>query len=167
MDARIWAEDEEILGIGAGDGTRTRDIDLGKVALYQLSYSRPGAILIIWRRTHRCQRLGKGTLSRPGNQTRDRATASSSLREGRPTYTLSAGPISCTCGTDDRAPAIRSANSLLARQAFWPTSEEASSRPNWWTLSMDFLLYIGSREPEFGSGVLEPESGASRPFLCP
>ena len=26
---------------GAGDGTRTRDIDLGKVALYQLSYSRP------------------------------------------------------------------------------------------------------------------------------
>ncbi len=31
------------LGIGvngAGDGIRTRDIDLGKVALYQLSYSR-------------------------------------------------------------------------------------------------------------------------------
>ena len=27
---------------GAGDGIRTRDIDLGKVALYQLSYSRPG-----------------------------------------------------------------------------------------------------------------------------
>ena len=26
--------------IGAGNGTRTRDIDLGKVALYQLSYSR-------------------------------------------------------------------------------------------------------------------------------
>ena len=25
---------------GAGDGTRTRDINLGKVALYQLSYSR-------------------------------------------------------------------------------------------------------------------------------
>jgi hypothetical protein len=25
---------------GAGNGTRTRDIDLGKVALYQLSYSR-------------------------------------------------------------------------------------------------------------------------------
>jgi hypothetical protein len=30
-------------GIGAGDGIRTRDINLGKVALYQLSYSRvPG-----------------------------------------------------------------------------------------------------------------------------
>ena len=28
--------------LGAGDGTRTRDIDLGKVALYQLSYSRRG-----------------------------------------------------------------------------------------------------------------------------
>ena len=27
-------------GVGAGDETRTRDIDLGKVALYQLSYSR-------------------------------------------------------------------------------------------------------------------------------
>ena len=27
-------------GYGAGDGIRTRDIDLGKVALYQLSYSR-------------------------------------------------------------------------------------------------------------------------------
>ena len=29
---------------GAGDGTRTRDIDLGKVALYQLSYSRPAIL---------------------------------------------------------------------------------------------------------------------------
>ncbi len=27
--------------IGAGNGTRTRDIHLGKVVLYQLSYSRP------------------------------------------------------------------------------------------------------------------------------
>ena len=27
--------------IGAGDRIRTGDIDLGKVALYQLSYSRP------------------------------------------------------------------------------------------------------------------------------
>ena len=26
--------------VGAGDGVRTRDINLGKVALYQLSYSR-------------------------------------------------------------------------------------------------------------------------------
>ncbi len=26
---------------GAGNGTRTRDFNLGKVALYQLSYSRP------------------------------------------------------------------------------------------------------------------------------
>lgn len=31
-------------GVGdrAGNGTRTRDINLGKVALYQLSYSRNG-----------------------------------------------------------------------------------------------------------------------------
>jgi hypothetical protein len=28
------------LGNGAGDETRTRDINLGKVALYQLSYTR-------------------------------------------------------------------------------------------------------------------------------
>ena len=29
-----------LLGSGAGDETRTRDINLGKVALYQLSYTR-------------------------------------------------------------------------------------------------------------------------------
>ncbi len=29
-----------IAATGAGDGIRTRDINLGKVALYQLSYSR-------------------------------------------------------------------------------------------------------------------------------
>ncbi|SPC13192.1 hypothetical protein CO2235_180090 [Cupriavidus oxalaticus] len=28
------------MGIGAGDESRTRDLNLGKVALYQLSYSR-------------------------------------------------------------------------------------------------------------------------------
>jgi hypothetical protein len=33
--------------IGAGDGIRTRDIDLGKVALYQLSYSRPWGNFIL------------------------------------------------------------------------------------------------------------------------
>ena len=33
---------------GAGDGIRTRDIDLGKVALYQLSYSRLAGILILY-----------------------------------------------------------------------------------------------------------------------
>ena len=33
----------EICLLGAGDGIRTRDINLGKVALYQLSYSRLGA----------------------------------------------------------------------------------------------------------------------------
>ena len=27
--------------VGAGNGTRTRDIKLGKLALYQLSYARP------------------------------------------------------------------------------------------------------------------------------
>ncbi len=30
----------ESMEAGAGDGIRTRDINLGKVALYQLSYSR-------------------------------------------------------------------------------------------------------------------------------
>ena len=33
---------------GAGDGIRTRDINLGKVALYQLSYSRSRAELVVW-----------------------------------------------------------------------------------------------------------------------
>ena len=30
---------------GAGDETRTRDINLGKVALYQLSYTRDWALI--------------------------------------------------------------------------------------------------------------------------
>ena len=31
-----------LLNIGAGDGIRTRDPQLGKLMLYQLSYTRPG-----------------------------------------------------------------------------------------------------------------------------
>ena len=34
----VWA----FLEFGAGDESRTRDLNLGKVALYQLSYSRMG-----------------------------------------------------------------------------------------------------------------------------
>ncbi len=46
------------LGNGAGDGIRTRDPNLGKVVLYQLSYTRnlklpPG----MTRRSERCQRI--------------------------------------------------------------------------------------------------------------
>ena len=37
-------------GHGAGDGIRTRDINLGKVALYQLSYSRLEGLNDILRR---------------------------------------------------------------------------------------------------------------------
>jgi hypothetical protein len=40
---------------GAGDGIRTRDIDLGKVALYQLSYSRPPEIFIVYHKQSMCQ----------------------------------------------------------------------------------------------------------------
>ena len=40
---------------GAGDGIRTRDIDLGKVALYQLSYSRLGETFILYRPRVCCQ----------------------------------------------------------------------------------------------------------------
>ena len=32
---------------GAGNGTRTRDINLGKVALYQLSYSRTARRIVV------------------------------------------------------------------------------------------------------------------------
>ena len=42
---------------GAGDGIRTRDIDLGKVALYQLSYSRSAEKTIFARKHSRCQTL--------------------------------------------------------------------------------------------------------------
>ena len=34
--AKIW----RLFFYGAGDGARTHDLDLGKVALYQLSYAR-------------------------------------------------------------------------------------------------------------------------------
>ena len=44
---------------GAGDGIRTRDIDLGKVALYQLSYSRPEGNPIFTQNRNRVKRYGK------------------------------------------------------------------------------------------------------------
>jgi hypothetical protein len=37
---------------GAGDESRTRDLNLGKVALYQLSYSRRGVSLLALRLPH-------------------------------------------------------------------------------------------------------------------
>ena len=37
-----------ILKFGAGNEARTRDLDLGKVALYQLSYARIHGILLIF-----------------------------------------------------------------------------------------------------------------------
>jgi hypothetical protein len=40
---------------GAGDGIRTRDINLGKVALYQLSYSRLTGLTIFQRVRRECQ----------------------------------------------------------------------------------------------------------------
>ena len=45
--------------VGAGDGIRTRDIDLGKVALYQLSYSRPEGNPIFTQNRNRVKRYGK------------------------------------------------------------------------------------------------------------
>jgi hypothetical protein len=33
------------MGFGAGDGSRTRDIQLGRLTLYRLSYSRPFAFV--------------------------------------------------------------------------------------------------------------------------
>jgi hypothetical protein len=44
---------------GAGDGIRTRDIDLGKVALYQLSYSRPWENPILLQNIPAVKRSGK------------------------------------------------------------------------------------------------------------
>ena len=36
-----------MLSLGAKDGVRTRDLDLGKVALYQLSYFRIGMTKLV------------------------------------------------------------------------------------------------------------------------
>ncbi len=50
---------------GAGDESRTRDLNLGKVALYQLSYSRMCPASAALRRTTRCQiKSGAGDESR-------------------------------------------------------------------------------------------------------
>ena len=43
--------------VGAGDRIRTGDIDLGKVALYQLSYSRSMEESIVHQKHWRCQTL--------------------------------------------------------------------------------------------------------------
>ena len=48
--------------IGAGDGIRTRDINLGKVALYQLSYSREANCTAPPGERHYCRALA-GELS--------------------------------------------------------------------------------------------------------
>ncbi len=37
---------QELHRVGAGDGSRTRNIQLGRLALYQLSYSRPLRIYV-------------------------------------------------------------------------------------------------------------------------
>src|SRR5438309_938691 len=51
------------MGRGAGDGTRTRDIQLGRLALYQLSYSRaPNRIPSLDRQ---CSRRPSSTQSEP------------------------------------------------------------------------------------------------------
>src|SRR5260364_293468 len=36
-----WQQEEKVPKSGAGNEARTRDLNLGKVALYRLSYSRP------------------------------------------------------------------------------------------------------------------------------
>ncbi len=42
------------LDLGAGDEVRTRDIQLGKLTLYQLSYARTGCMRNIWYRNSSC-----------------------------------------------------------------------------------------------------------------
>ena len=44
--AEVSLVHHRMLELGAGDETRTRDIDLGKVALYQLSYSRSASRIL-------------------------------------------------------------------------------------------------------------------------
>ncbi len=52
VDVALASLHSQLRTYGAGDGIRTRDINLGKVALYQLSYSRVlGGLKDILRRT--------------------------------------------------------------------------------------------------------------------
>ncbi len=47
----FWLEDAGLPESGAGNEARTRDLNLGKVALYQLSYSRAEAGIVHERRS--------------------------------------------------------------------------------------------------------------------
>ena len=54
-------------GFGAGNGTRTRDTELGKLVLYQLSYARsPGPRLYNWRCRKKSPGMG-AVASLPGS----------------------------------------------------------------------------------------------------
>jgi hypothetical protein len=53
---------------GAGDGIRTRDINLGKVALYQLSYSRVSCIVALDQDNVKSTGDASGTQKRPVNE---------------------------------------------------------------------------------------------------
>ncbi len=81
----LWDSD---CGFGAGDGIRTRDINLGKVALYQLSYSREGT-----RTGHRegCRpAIDESSVARGG---RDCQTCAQSTRRTSRPSTRSATPF--------------------------------------------------------------------------
>ena|GEM_PF-4883898 len=52
------------LTIGAGNETRTRDLDLGKVALYQLSYARIVVNLTAYYLTAALEKFGAGNETR-------------------------------------------------------------------------------------------------------
>ncbi len=68
------------VGNGAGDGIRTRDINLGKVALYQLSYSREANcvnrheanVIIVARGLENCQTWVETAKLREGLSARTR-----------------------------------------------------------------------------------------------
>jgi hypothetical protein len=50
---------------GAGNGIRTRDLNLGKVALYQLSYSRPEITLLTEEKSIRGMESGQAKPNNP------------------------------------------------------------------------------------------------------
>ena len=66
--------------LGAGDGIRTRDVQLGRLELYQLSYTRPV--------TARCSGLQKVFLDVSGDQLVGREGFEPSKAEGRQIYSL-------------------------------------------------------------------------------
>ena len=120
---------ERGMRFGAGDGIRTRDIDLGKVALYQLSYSRLSETFIFYCNVPAVKHYGKPCLTRHGYHVKCMLheyafeMATSSIRFGPAphaksvqTWSISAQLTSLSSPTPPSQPSPRPQSPRIARR---------------------------------------------------